>query len=117
MEPAVQSSANNVRFDERGLVPVVVQEAASGEVLMLAYASREALERTLESREAWFWSRARQELWHKGAISGDRLRIINVIADCDTDALLYVVELLGNGVCHTVGPDGKNRPSCFFQQL
>ena len=117
METATKQIINSIKFDERGLAPVVVYSATTKEVLMLAYVNLEALGQAMESGEAWFWSRSRQELWHKGATSGDRLRIIKVLADCDSDALLYIVEPLGDGACHTTGPDGKKRPSCFFQQL
>ncbi|MDZ4221369.1 MAG: phosphoribosyl-AMP cyclohydrolase [Patescibacteria group bacterium] len=117
MESVTQASINSIRFDERGLVPVVVHEAASGNVLMLAWANREALEHTFKSREAWFWSRSRRELWNKGATSGNRLRVLKVIADCDADAVLYVVERLGGGVCHETDETGNNRLSCFFRRL
>lgn len=95
-----------LRFDDRGLVPMVVQDVASGEVLMVAWANREALERTLESGEVHFWSRSRDELWRKGATSGNILHLRSLHADCDGDALLAVVAPSGPA-CHT--GDG----SCF----
>ncbi|MGD8624788.1 MAG: bifunctional phosphoribosyl-AMP cyclohydrolase/phosphoribosyl-ATP diphosphatase HisIE [Anaerolineae bacterium] len=102
--------AVEIRWDERGLVPVVVQDAHTGQVLMLAYANKEALQRTLEGGEAWFWSRSRGELWHKGATSGNRQRLVEVRYDCDADTLLYRVEPAGPA-CHT------GRQSCFYRRL
>ena len=99
-----------LQFDENGLIPVVVQDASSGEVLMLAYMNAESLRRTLESGQAWFWSRSRQELWHKGATSGNFLNVKAILKDCDEDALVVKVDPLGPA-CHT-----GNR-SCFFRTL
>ena len=99
-----------IKFDEKGLVPAIVQDAESGEVLMLAYMDREALGRTLSSGQAWFWSRSRQELWHKGATSGSYLNVRRVIVDCDQDTVLLQVEAIGP-VCHT-----GNR-TCFFTEI
>jgi len=95
-----------VKFDERGLVPAIVQRAGTGEVLMLAYMNIESLRRTLETSETWFWSRSRAELWHKGATSGNTQRVIEIRNDCDGDALLVLVEPAGPA-CHT------GKPSCF----
>ncbi len=97
-----------IKFDERGLVPVIVQDCDTGEVLMLAYANREALQHTLESGEVWFYSRSRQELWHKGETSGSTLTVHSIAKDCDSDAILIRARPAGP-VCHT-----GNR-SCFFQ--
>jgi phosphoribosyl-ATP pyrophosphohydrolase/phosphoribosyl-AMP cyclohydrolase len=97
---------SRLRFDERGLLPVIVQEQASGAVLMLAFANREAVERTLATGEAHFWSRSRQALWRKGETSGNVLGVVSVTADCDGDALLLRVNPTGP-TCHT-----GNR-SCF----
>lgn len=100
-----------VRYDARsGLVPVVVQEASTGAVLTLAYANREAVKRTLASREAWFYSRSRRELWHKGATSGNIQKVLEVRVDCDGDALLYLVAAHGPA-CHT------GASSCFFTNV
>ncbi len=93
-----------------GLIPVVVQDAKTKETLMLAYANREAIELTLETGKATYWSRSRQELWIKGATSGNTQKIVSVTADCDYDALLYVVEQKGV-VCHT------GAPTCFHNKL
>jgi phosphoribosyl-AMP cyclohydrolase len=93
-----------------GLIPVVVQDAKTKETLMLAYANREAVELTLKTRKATYWSRSRNELWVKGETSGNTQKIISVTADCDFDALLYVVEQKGV-VCHT------GAPTCFHNSL
>ena len=89
-----------IRFDEQGLVPCVVQDARTGEVLTLAYMNAESLRRTLAEGETWFWSRSRAELWHKGATSGNTQRVVEVRADCDGDALVVRVEPAGPA-CHT----------------
>jgi phosphoribosyl-ATP pyrophosphohydrolase/phosphoribosyl-AMP cyclohydrolase len=93
-----------------GLIPVVVQDAKTKETLMLAYANREAVEKTLSTCKATYWSRSRKELWVKGATSGNTQKIVSVTADCDFDALLYVVEQKGV-VCHT------GAPTCFHNPL
>lgn len=88
-----------LRFDEAGLIPAIVQDAVSKEVLMLAYMNRESLQKTQDSGETWFWSRSRQELWHKGATSGNTQRVVSIAYDCDGDAL--VVQVIPNGpACH-----------------
>lgn len=90
----------DVRFDERGLVAAVVQDARTREVLTLAYMNEESLRRTLSEGETWFWSRSRAELWHKGATSGNTQRVVEVHLDCDSDALVVLVEPRGPA-CHT----------------
>jgi phosphoribosyl-AMP cyclohydrolase len=97
-------------FGEDGLVPVVAQDADSGDVLMLAYATREAVERTAETDRAHYYSRSRDELWEKGATSGNTQEVQEIRVDCDGDALLYVVEQSG-GACHT------GYESCFHRTL
>jgi phosphoribosyl-AMP cyclohydrolase len=94
-----------------GLVPVVVQDAAGGEVLMLGFMNQEALEATLRTGEVVFYSRSRQQLWRKGERSGHRLLLRELRADCDRDALLVLVELAGPGVCH------KGYRSCFYRRV
>jgi len=89
-----------VKFDERGLVPAIVQDAITREVLTLAYMNRESLERTIETRETWFWSRSRNELWHKGATSGNTQQVVDLVADCDNDAIVVLVKPAGPA-CHT----------------
>ena len=99
-----------MEFDENGLVPVIAQDVSTGEVLTLAYANREAVEKTLSSGEAYYYSRSRSQLWRKGATSGNTQRVVEVKLDCDDDALLYRVQPRGPA-CHT----GQN--SCFFTTL
>jgi phosphoribosyl-ATP pyrophosphohydrolase/phosphoribosyl-AMP cyclohydrolase len=107
----MQSSLiDEVRFDERGLVPAIVQAVATGEVLMLAYMSRESLMKTIDTGETWFWSRSRGELWHKGATSGNTQHVVEIAVDCDGDTLLVKVEPQGPA-CHT------GAPTCFFRSV
>lgn len=91
----------DLQFDERGLVPAIVQQHDTGEVLMLAYMNEEALRLTVETGETHFWSRSRQELWHKGATSGQTQPVREIVADCDGDALLVRVDIGGGVACHT----------------
>jgi phosphoribosyl-ATP pyrophosphohydrolase/phosphoribosyl-AMP cyclohydrolase len=100
----------DVRFDERGLVPAILQDARTREVLTLAYMNEESLRRTLSEGETWFWSRSRAELWHKGATSGHTQRVVEVRLDCDSDALVVLVEPRGPA-CHT------GATSCFHQEV
>lgn len=93
-------TALGVKFDEKGLVPAIVQDAETKEVLTLAYMNRESLAKTLETRETWFWSRSRQELWHKGATSGNTQKVVEMKLDCDRDAVLVLVNPKGPA-CHT----------------
>ena len=104
------TSPQDIRYDDAGLVPVVTQDANTGEVLMLAYANREAVEKTREIGDAHYYSRSRGELWRKGATSGNTQKVVEVRLDCDGDALLYRVEPAGPA-CHT-GERG-----CFFTTL
>ena len=99
-----------IKFDERGLVPAIIQDADKGEVLMLGYMNKESLCRTLESGDVWFYSRSRQELWHKGETSGNFLRARSVQVDCDGDTILVRAKPEGP-VCHT-----GNR-TCFFTDV
>ncbi len=96
----------NVRFDAQGLAPAIVQDQVSGAVLTLAYMNEESLARTVETGETWFYSRSRQQLWHKGETSGNTQKVITIDTDCDNDALLVVVSPAGPA-CHT------GRFSCF----
>ena len=97
-------------FVKSELIPAIVQEKPTGEVLMLAYMNRESMQLTLETGFTWFWSRSRQELWNKGATSGHLQKVIDIYADCDDDTLLVTVEQTG-AACHT----GSH--SCFFKKL
>lgn len=108
--PHASSLLSSVVFDERGLVPIVTQDARTGEVLMLAWANREALTRTLRTREGTYFSRSRNELWIKGATSGHTQKVVSVSLDCDGDAVLYRVEQTGPA-CHT------GERSCFHNPL
>ena len=99
------------RFFQKGeLIPAVVQEQSTGEVLMLAYMNRESLRLTLETGCTWFYSRSRQELWNKGATSGHLQKVLSLYADCDDDTLLVMVEQTGPA-CHT------GAHSCFFHRI
>ena len=100
-EPFGRYAPSDLSFDERGLIPAIIQVASTGEVVMLGYMNEESLRRTLALGQAVFWSRSREELWHKGATSGDYLDVVEVLADCDQDTLVVKVELAGRGVCHT----------------
>jgi len=99
-----------LKFDDKGLIPAIIQDAETREVLMLGYINQESLKLTFSSGEVWFYSRSRQELWHKGSTSGNVLRVKEIWQDCDKDALLIMVNPAGP-VCHT-----GNR-SCFFERL
>jgi len=100
---------DGIAFDDRGLVPAIVQEQVTGEVLMLAWMNAESLRRTLETGRTWFWSRSRQEFWCKGETSGDRQFVREAFYDCDADAVLLVVEQEGRGACHT------GERTCFYR--
>lgn len=97
-------------FAKGELIPAVVQEASTGQVLMLAYMNKESLKRTLESGHTWFWSRSRQELWNKGATSGHLQKVVTMYSDCDNDTLLVQVEQTG-AACHT------GHHSCFYTKM
>ena len=97
------------KFDANGLITAIVQDYRTGEVLMLAHMNAEALARTLESGQSHFWSRSRQELWHKGATSGDFQTVREIRIDCDQDAVLLRVEVASDAACHT------GRRSCFYR--
>jgi phosphoribosyl-AMP cyclohydrolase len=104
------SEAIPLKFDHRGLIPAILQDAETGQVLMVAWMNREALRLTRETGEAHFWSRSRQTLWHKGATSGNVQRVREIWVDCDADTLLLKVEPAGPA-CHT------GAQSCFFRRL
>jgi phosphoribosyl-AMP cyclohydrolase len=103
-------TTNDIKFGEGGLIPAVVQDADSGDVLMLAYMNAESLAKTIETGETWFWSRSRREQWHKGATSGNTQRVVSISIDCDGDTLLVRVHPAGPA-CHT------GQPTCFFTPL
>ena len=108
----------NPQFTKRGgLLPVAVQETSTGQILMLASVNEEALKKTLETKLATFWSTSRNKLWTKGETSGDLLSVDKILIDCDQDALVYQVTLLGQGVCHTYDNKGDHRKACFYREL
>ncbi|MGG4451726.1 bifunctional phosphoribosyl-AMP cyclohydrolase/phosphoribosyl-ATP diphosphatase HisIE [Brevibacillus porteri] len=110
MTGAEAFAVEKLRFDEKGLLPVIVQDAGSKTVLTLAYMNEESLQKSLETKETWFWSRSRQQLWHKGETSGHTQRIVSMRYDCDGDALVVMVEPNGPA-CHT------GAYSCFSQEV
>ena len=97
-------------FQKSDLIPVIIQNADTLQVLMLGYTNREAVERTLSTRTAWFWSRSRRKLWNKGETSGNFLHVLEIRTDCDTDTLLYLCRPDGP-TCHT------GSESCFFREI
>ena len=97
-------------YDEAGLIPCIVQDARTRDVLMMAWMNAESVRLTLESGQTWFWSRSRGELWHKGATSGNTQQVVELRYDCDADTLLALVEAAGPA-CHT------GNPTCFYRQL
>jgi phosphoribosyl-AMP cyclohydrolase len=108
---SVKEWLKQVVWDEQGLVPVIAQDAETGDVLMFAWMNRDALARTAETGEAVYFSRSRGKLWHKGEESGHTQKVVELRMDCDNDVLLLKVEQIGDIACHT------GRHSCFFQKL
>jgi phosphoribosyl-AMP cyclohydrolase len=106
----MQETLSQLKFDASGLIPAIVQDSVTNEVLMLAYMNSESLAQTLETGETWFWSRSRAELWHKGATSGNVQHVVKILIDCDADALLIHVQPAGPA-CHT------GNQTCFYQTL
>jgi phosphoribosyl-AMP cyclohydrolase len=103
-------NTNDLGWNEKGLIPAIVQDVSTKDVLMMAWMNAESLQKTLESSETWFWSRSRQELWHKGGISGNTQKVSEIRYDCDADTLLLLVEPAGPA-CHT------GATSCFYRKL
>lgn len=101
---------SEIKFDANGLIPAIVQDADTKDVLMLAYMNQESIQLTLEKGETWFWSRSRKELWHKGATSGNTQKIIEIKVDCDADTLLVLVNPAGPA-CHT------GNQTCFYRSI
>ncbi len=102
---------DEIKFDEKGLVPVIIQEEGTGDVLMLAYMNKESLKKTLKDKKTCFWSRSRKKLWTKGETSGNFQVVKNVYFDCDADCLLIKVRQIGQGACHT------GYKTCFYRKL
>lgn len=116
--PIEENTNLELQFEKRGgLLPVVVQEQSTKEILMVASINKQALEHSLETGEATFWSTSRNELWIKGLTSGNRIYLKEILVDCDQDAVIYVVTLDGEGVCHTKNRHEKFRKSCFYRKL
>ena len=108
----------DIQFGKRGgLVPCIVHDAASGGILMVAYVNEAALNETIKTGFATFWSTSRNELWVKGKTSGDLLKVKDILVDCVQDAIIYMVEKLGAGACHTKGSNGRPRASCFYRKI
>jgi phosphoribosyl-AMP cyclohydrolase len=101
---------NKLNFNEKGLVPAIIQDADTGEVLMLGYMNEESLRRTIATGEAWFYSRSRKKLWHKGETSGNVIKVVKIWRDCENNSLLVKGRPTGP-VCHT------GHKNCFFQEL
>ena len=99
------------------VVPVVLQDADSDEVLFIGYADEQAYRATLERRSAVLYSTSRQQLWHKGATSGDTLEVVEVKVNCEQNSLLYRVRKAGTGVCHTTDENGDTRPTCYYRTV
>lgn len=106
----MQGSFSKIRFDTGGLIPAIVQDAVTNKVLTLAYMNAESLQLTLEKGETYFWSRSRKELWHKGGTSGNTQRVVEMLVDCDADAILIRVQPRGPA-CHT------GEQTCFYRHL
>ena len=106
----MQVSLSEIRFDANGLVPAIVQDVETKEVLMLAYMNRESLQLTMEKGETYFWSRSRKELWHKGDTSGNLQHVVDICVDCDADTLLIRVHPEGPA-CHT------GNQTCFYRNI
>ncbi len=108
---SIEEDIKRLRFDEKGLIPVVVLDASDGAVLMVAYMNEETVKLTVESGYTHFWSRSRQELWKKGSTSGHTQKVKEIRIDCDADCLLVTVDQAGPGACHT------GHRSCFYRDL
>ena len=109
-KPSHHEALTALNFDEKGLIPAVIQDASSKDILMVAWMNAESLQKTVESGETWFWSRSRRELWHKGGTSGNTQKVIEIRYDCDGDSLLVLVEPAGPA-CHT------GEQTCFYRKL
>ncbi|MCP5277943.1 MAG: phosphoribosyl-AMP cyclohydrolase [Thiobacillus sp.] len=111
MSKTSEAWLNKINWSDDGLVPAIAQDAATGEVLMVAWMNREALKLTADRMEAVYWSRSRKKLWHKGEESGHTQKVKEIRTDCDEDVILLKVEQVGDIACHT------GRHSCFFHRL
>ncbi|HBH49588.1 MAG TPA: phosphoribosyl-AMP cyclohydrolase [Bacteroidales bacterium] len=107
----------NLQYNSDGLLPAIVQDAETGEILMMAYVNKHAFSETIDSGYATFWSRSRNQLWKKGETSGNRMKITDILIDCDQDCILYKVEKTSGGACHTKNKAQKYRNSCFYRRI
>lgn len=112
-----ESDALALSFDKNGLLPVIVQDMESSKILMLAYVNEQAFRVTLTTGYATFWSRSRKSLWTKGETSGNKIKVLEILVDCDQDSLIFKVEKVGGGVCHTKNISGNYRESCFYRRI
>ena len=106
----MKNEIKDIKFDEKGLIPAIIQDADTGEVLMLGYMNEKAIKLTIEGPDVWFYSRSRQEMWHKGETSGNFIKVKEIYKDCDNDTILVKANPVGP-VCHT------GSKSCFFQKI
>lgn len=111
MTKSDETTSLELKFDQNGLIAAIAQDAISKEILMLAWMNREAFDKTVETGEGYYWSRSRQELWHKGATSGAVQIVKEIKIDCDQDAIILLVDQMGAGACHT------GRRSCFYRKI
>jgi phosphoribosyl-AMP cyclohydrolase len=125
MNPLEEGTVAEIDFEKirrvakspQGLIPVVLQHAETKDMLFVGYANDQALRETLATGKAVLWSSSRDELWRKGATSGDELELVEVRVNCEQNALLYLVRPVSGGVCHTTGHDGVTRPTCFYRKV
>lgn len=111
MTKSDETTSLELKFDQNGLIAAIAQDAISKEILMLAWMNREAFDKTVETGEGYYWSRSRQELWHKGATSGAVQIVKEIKIDCDQDSIILLVDQMGAGACHT------GRRSCFYRKI
>lgn len=111
MTKSDETTSLELKFDQTGLIAAIAQDAISKEILMLAWMNREAFDKTVETGEGYYWSRSRQELWHKGATSGAVQIVKEIKIDCDQDSIILLVDQMGAGACHT------GRRSCFYRKI
>ena len=111
MTKADETTTLELKFDQNGLIAAIAQDAQSKEILMLAWMNKEAFDKTLQTGEGHYWSRSRQELWHKGATSGAVQTVKEITIDCDQDAVILLVDPKGSGACHT------GRRTCFYRNV
>ncbi len=106
-----------LKYNEQGLLPAIVQDSYTGDILMIAWVNSEAFKETMDSGYATFWSRSRNELWKKGESSGNMMQIKEILVDCDQDSVIYKVEKALGGACHTKNSKGEYRNSCFYRRI